>query len=169
MNKQQYAHIPQEKFAFAQLDANIHDKKLETKSRGYFADALLRFKKNKSSVIAAYIIGFLLLFSILAPIISPYSVKDKDNVYSNFPPFVESIADKGWGILDGSTILESQNDRQYEALRAIAAETGYNPVLEIVDTISTTVRVRGKDTIKTTYALKVNQYYRVGVVSRNIP
>ncbi len=168
MNYQQYAHIPQEKFAFAQLDANIHDKKLETKSRGYFADALLRFKKNKSSVIAAYIIGFLLLFSILAPIISPYSVKDKDNVYSNFPPFVESIANKGWGILDGSKVLQSQNDRQYQALLAIAAETGYNPVLEIQDTISTTVRVRGKDTVKNTYVLKVNQYYRVGVVSRNI-
>ena len=56
MENNQYQHIPQEKFAFAQLDAELKDKKLETKARGYMADALLRFKKNKSSVVAAYII-----------------------------------------------------------------------------------------------------------------
>ena len=44
-------------FEFAQKDAVIHDKKLATKPRGYFADAMLRFKKNKSSVVAAIIIG----------------------------------------------------------------------------------------------------------------
>ena len=49
-----YEHIPAEKFQFIQLDTNIHDKKLETKSRGYFADAFLRFKKNKSSLVAAF-------------------------------------------------------------------------------------------------------------------
>ena len=35
MENNQYQHIPQEKFAFAQLDADIKDKKLETKARGY--------------------------------------------------------------------------------------------------------------------------------------
>ena len=60
---QTYDNIPQEKFEFAQLNDTLHDKKLETKSRGYFADALIRFKKNKSSIVAAYIILFLVLFS----------------------------------------------------------------------------------------------------------
>ncbi len=168
MENKIYEHIPQEKFAFAQLDANIHDKKLETKSRGYFTDALLRFKKNKSSVIAAYIIAFLLLFSILAPIISPYSVYDKDVVYTNYAPYVESIAQKGWGIFDGAKVLDSQNDRQYAALQAVAQETGYDPIIEIISTDVTTERVRGKDVEKKTYAVEVNQYYRVGIVSRNI-
>ena len=65
MENNQYQHIPQEKFAFAQLDADIKDKKLETKARGYMADALLRFKKNKSSVVAAYIIMLLVVFAIV--------------------------------------------------------------------------------------------------------
>ena len=52
-NNMEFEHIPQEKFEFAQLDAKIHDKKFDTKTRSFFADALLRFKKNKSSVIAA--------------------------------------------------------------------------------------------------------------------
>ena len=56
-----YAHIPQEKFAFAQKDAVLHDTKFDTKARSYFADALIRFKKNKSSVVAAYIILFLVI------------------------------------------------------------------------------------------------------------
>ena len=38
--------ISKDKFEFQQLDADLHDKKLETKSRGYFADAMIRFKKN---------------------------------------------------------------------------------------------------------------------------
>ena len=46
---QVYEHIPAEKFAFAQMDTEIRDTKLQTKSRGYFADAMIRFKKNKSS------------------------------------------------------------------------------------------------------------------------
>ena len=66
-----YVNIPAEKFQFANLNENIHDEKLKTKARGYFADAFIRFRKNKSSVIAAWIIGFLILFAIVSPIISP--------------------------------------------------------------------------------------------------
>ena len=52
----QFERIPQEKFVFVQKDTDLRDKKLETKSRGYFADAMVRFKKNESSVVAAYIL-----------------------------------------------------------------------------------------------------------------
>ena len=76
----EYIAIPKEKFAFANMDGKLHDEKLKTKARGYFADAFLRFRKNKSSVVAACIIIFLVLFAIFAPIISPFSIDDKDNV-----------------------------------------------------------------------------------------
>ena len=92
MQNMNYEHIPAEKFAFTQMDASLHDKKLETKSRSYMADAFLRFKKNKSSVVGAIIIAVLLLFSIVSPIISPYTVKDQDKLYQSFPAYVESIA-----------------------------------------------------------------------------
>ena len=45
----EFEKISPEKFEFVQLDARIHDTKFETKARGYFADAMIRFKKNKSS------------------------------------------------------------------------------------------------------------------------
>ena len=75
MNNTNIEHIPQEKFQFVQMDASLHDNKLETKARSYFADAMIRFRKNKSSVVAAWILLFLLVFSFLSPILSPY--KDK--------------------------------------------------------------------------------------------
>ncbi|MBO5034744.1 MAG: ABC transporter permease, partial [Oscillospiraceae bacterium] len=62
-----YEHIPAEQFAFVQENERLHDQELQTKSRGFFADAMLRFSKNKSSVIAAWILLFLILFSIFSP------------------------------------------------------------------------------------------------------
>ena len=48
-----YANLPKEKFEFYQREGDIHDKRLETKPVGYFKDAMRRFARNKSSVIAA--------------------------------------------------------------------------------------------------------------------
>lgn len=55
-------------FEFTQLDEKIFDKKFETKAVGYFGDALRRFVKNKSSVIAFIILVIIILFAIFAPI-----------------------------------------------------------------------------------------------------
>ena len=163
-----YEKIPQELFEFAQLDATIKDKKLKTKARGYFADAMIRFKKNKSSIVAAYIILVLVLFAIIAPFLSPYSVYDTDNVYKNFPPFIRSIADKNLGIFDGAYTMASQSELQMKILEAIKIETGKNPLISIDGTKSTITKVRGKDTEIKTYSITVNRYYRVGIKYDNV-
>ena len=165
-NHMDYEHIPAEKFAFVQLDTQIHAKKLETKSRGYLTDAFLRFKKNKSSLVAAVIILFLLLFAIVSPIISPYEITDKDAMYANYPPFIRSVADRGLGIFDGAIIHASQNDLAYQYWQGIAEETGMNPVLDIVDVNTTYVKHRGQMKENHTYTLSVNRYYETGVLYR---
>ena len=162
MENNQYQHIPQEKFAFAQLDADIKDKKLETKARGYMADALLRFKKNKSSVVAAYIIMLLVVFAIVSPIISPYHVKHMDKIYTNTPPFIRSIAEKNWGIMDGAVVRDSQNDASMDYWRGIAEETGMDPVIKIVSDTVKEVKQRGKMVQTHTYVLRNNKYYETG-------
>lgn len=162
----EFEHIPKEQFAFAQMDKDIHDKKLETKTRGYFADAMLRFKKNKSSVVAAYIILFLVIFTIISPIISPYSINQKDAIYTNMPPYIRSIADKGWGIYDGAVVRLSQNDTQMNYWRGIAEETGYNPVLKKLDATETVVKYRGQEKVAYSYKIENNKYYETGVVYR---
>ena len=162
MENNQYQHIPQEKIAFAHLNAELKDKKLETKARGYFADALLRFKKNKSSVVAAYIILLLVLFAILSPIISIYSVKHMDKMYTNTPPFVRSVAEKHIGILDGGITRDSQNDASMDYWRGIAQETGMDPVIRIMSDTVKTVKQRGKVIESHSYVLRNNKYYEIG-------
>ncbi|MCQ2506898.1 MAG: ABC transporter permease [Lachnospiraceae bacterium] len=162
-----YERIPQEMFEFAQLDSEIHDEKFKTKARGFFADAMLRFKKNKSSVVAAYIIGFLILFAIVSPLISEnvfhYTIEDKDNVYINAAPYIPSIAAKEWGIWDGSMTMNSQSQLQLDMLYAIGQETGLNPVIGEPVATEREEMYRGKPRKVYSYAVKVNTYYKVGV------
>jgi len=163
MEEKDYMEIPREKFEFAQMGENLHDEKFKTKARGYFADAFIRFSKNKSSVAAAIIIILLMIFSILSPIISKYKVSDKENVYVNLAPFVPSIAEKNLGIWDGGVTLSSQNDNQITALHAIGTETGYDPVIKILGTTETKSIYRGKERISYSYKVKVNTYYQIGI------
>jgi len=163
-----YTHIPQEKFAFAQKDAVIHDTKFDTKARGYFADALIRFKKNKSSVVAAYIILFLIIFAIVSPLISPYTINDKDNIYTNFPPYNPTVASWNIGMLDGSVTYGSVNETKIAGLKAIGVETGMDPYIRVVGTTEVKSIYRGQERITTTYKVKVNKYFEQGVTYRII-
>ena len=155
--------IPKELFEFAQLDAVLHDKKMETKARGFFADAFLRFKKNKSSVVAAWIIGLLVLFAILSPIVSSYTIKDKDVIYQNYPPYVEKMAKKGYNFLNGGKVLTSQNEQSLDKWHAIGKETGMDPVLAILGTEEVESKYRGQIRVTKYYKLKLNHYFAVGI------
>ena len=162
----EFDYIPQEKFQFVQMDARIHDKKLETKARGYFADAFLRFRKNKSSVIAAWILIFLMLYSFIAPWVSPYEITDKDPVYTNSPPYVRAIAEMKLGFLDGGRTHTSQNEASMLGWRAIAEETGMDPVIKILSEQTEMIKYRGKMVERSTYTIETNRYYEVGIVMR---
>ncbi len=159
-----YEHIPKEKFEFAQMDKALHDQKFDTKSRSYMQDAFLRFKKNKSSVFAAWIILVLVVFSILSPIISPYDVgKDTNNVYKNFPPFVKAVADLNIGILDGTRTYPTNEIAKLQLI-AKGKETGMNPIVREGKPLATESLNKGQMVTTYTYPLSVNRYYDVGVV-----
>ena len=167
MDNTQYEHIPQEMFEFQQINEKIHDKKLETKSRGYFADAMIRFKKNKSSVVAAWILLLLVLFSIVSPMVSGNDIYHMDQLYKNYPPFVKSVADMKIGILDGST-SDDANELEMQKLKGIAEETGMDPVIEVVNKTSQWERKRGQWIEKFFYEIKINKYYELGVDYRTL-
>lgn len=120
MDKQR--NIPKEKFAFAQLDAKLHDTKFETKPVGYFKDAWRRFKKNKASITASIIIIIIALFAIIAPILSPYQISTNDGVYVKIRPRLDSLADTP--VLNG-TLTKKLNDRfliYYNSIGVAAAD-----------------------------------------------
>ena len=164
----EYEKIPAEKFRFVQENEKLHDAELQTKARGFFSDAMIRFSKNKSSVIAAWILLFLILFAIISPIVSPYSIWDKDKMYLNYAPYIPSIAEKGWGILDGSRVYSSQNEAQMNYWKGIAEETGKNPVIRTVGTHESVTKYRGQDVTRYTYDLEINTYYAMGMLYRTL-
>ena len=149
-------------FEFAHRGENIHDKKLATKPRGYFADAMLRFKKNKSSVVAAIIIGVLVLFAIIAPIVSPYTLDNKDNVYINMPPFIPSFANRGSSLFGGAKTLDL-NQTQLDNLYFIQKEVGRSPILKIKKTDVTEWLERGEIKKEYRYIVEVCSFYEIGV------
>ena len=65
-----YNELSSADFELVQENLKIHDKAFETKPTTFLKDAIKRFCKNKSSIVAFFIIGILVLLSIFLPIFS---------------------------------------------------------------------------------------------------
>ncbi len=74
-NNKKYEFQPGD-FELTQANKKIYDAKFETKATTFAVDAVRRFAKNKSSVVAAFLIGTLLFLAIFVPIFSPYDVSE---------------------------------------------------------------------------------------------
>ncbi len=159
MKAQDY-NISSEKFKFRSLDENIHDKKLETKPVGYFKDALYRFTRNKGSIVAAFIIGFLVLFAIFGPFLTPYKVIDKDSRYANVLPKNELFVKLGIGFWDGTEKVTGVSQITKDKMLAIEKETGADVVIGDIE--EQTVIKKGKETVE--YSYRIDTYAKVGVI-----
>jgi ABC-type dipeptide/oligopeptide/nickel transport system permease subunit len=93
-------------FEPVERSGKIYDKKFETKPIGYFKDAMIRFSKNKTNVFATSILFFIILSSIIIPIVSNKNVEELDDNFANLPPrmpFIENL-----GFWDGTTYKDAQ-------------------------------------------------------------
>ena len=70
--------ISKDDFQLTQVDSTVHEQKFQTRPTTFLKDSLKRFSKNKSSVVAAYILGGLLLLSFLVPIFDKSDLSDKN-------------------------------------------------------------------------------------------
>ena len=158
MQNNEYLNIPKEKFEFAAHGEKIYDKKLDTKPIGYFKDAWIRFRKNKSSVVAACIIVVLVLFAIIVPMVSGYTVDDRDGYYSTMLPKNELF--EGTGFWDGTKVVK-MNKTAYDYRVAIGLESG-NKV--IIGKPTVTKDAEGNDI----YEARVDVYNEVGYIYLNL-
>ena len=99
---EQYNSIPKEKFAFATQGEVIHDKKLDTKAVSYARDSFRRFCKNKASVVAAIILGILIVLAIFVPVITGV---DTSKVSASEHFLEPKLFEAGTGFWDGTKKL----------------------------------------------------------------
>ena len=176
-----YASIPAEMFEPVNRDRVLSDQKIDTKPVGYFADAFRRFKKNKGAVIASMIIVVLLLFAIIAPYCTPYTIDKADGYYKQARPKISGMDSTGSGFWDG-TYVKTQPYQDYVNFNAIAigamydgtdkeikwedvVNSQYNPIKKVLSTTEKVVVKDDKEVLENRYEMRVDSYYEVGFIS----
>ena len=157
MKAQDYK-ISAEKFVFHSTGDNLHDTKLETKPVTYFRDALNRFARNKGSILAFGIIIIMILFAVVTPILSPYTVSYHDPYYKFILPRNELLHSMGVPFWDGGAEKEV-NKQTYDMYMAIQLETGR----EVIMNEPTIIAEKYMGKTKELYKFRLDTYNAVGV------
>jgi len=146
--------IPKEKFEFYIREEKIQDKEFDTKPVGYFQDAMIRFCRNKSSVTAAVIIIFLVLFAIFVPIFcdNRYTKNPTDTTYLQYGKLLPKCKWFAWAGWDGCSD-ETLSASDYYARLAIGVETGKNPIVKVYSTDQSTY-----------YDVRTDSYVKNGMI-----
>jgi oligopeptide transport system permease protein len=180
MNDKEMIHLTADELSFANVDERITDKKFDDKPIGYLKDAWLRFRRNRSSVVAACIILAIFLFAFLTPLINfRYDSRFLDSYYAKKGP--RNLALSNVGIADGTT------DRDFSErglLRAVAIGVGaenwdgtpvtiaegmesyYQPVRKVADPALKEDPKSGQ--MKELYSGKIDTYLEVGFIYRSV-
>ena len=146
--------IPKEKFKFVQLDTTIKDERLKTKAVGYFGDAWIRFRKDKSAVVAFILILILLLFALIVPIFSHYDVQFRDDYYRHITPKLGLFENAGFW--DGCKTI-STNEAGYRYLNAVGMESNQPAIKKVVKEY---IDANGEKR----YELRVDTFLQVGFI-----
>lgn len=157
MDEKELMNISKDKFELANR-TDMHDQKFDTKAIGYFADAWNRFKKNKSSVVAAWIILILVLYSIIGPYFGNKDYQNsyaKDNIIMRYQYLLPKLKFmEGTGIWDGTQVIDVSQNRYYRLL-AIQEETGNEVIVKVIEEYTKDDIFRGPQKM---YKLRVNSY-----------
>lgn len=156
MENKSYENIPKDKFSFVNSSDLVHEKALSTKPVGYFHDAFRRFCKNKGSVVAAVIIVILILFALIAPLCTQYSVNYNDVNYRYTLPRCEWFANTNFW--DGCEEKEL-NKQSFIKYYAMGQETGHNAVKNQSYQLVNGGRY---------YKFRLDSYHMHGCVYRNV-
>lgn len=154
MEKNVYDNIPKEKFNFAQKTDLSHDTKFETKPVGFLHDAFKRFCKNKGAVVAAVIIIILVLFALIAPLCTPYSVSYSDANYKFALPKSKWFANTNFW--DGCS-EEETNEATFNVYYLMGEETGHYAV-----------KNQKYSKNGSLYTYRLDSYHSIGCIYKNM-
>ncbi|MBR4274529.1 MAG: ABC transporter permease [Bacilli bacterium] len=139
---------------------NLHDQAFETKPISYLRGAFMRFAKNKASIIAAIVIGLLILYAIIVPFVSPMAYVNETEYPNGFkdPNFayalpynpVNKALNLGWW--DGTEVKTGQGNIDLEMYEL--DDSTHSPIAEKIATVQD--EIAGK--IQTHYTLRIDSY-----------
>ena len=100
--------IKDDDFKFVQQDKTIFEQKFQTKPTTFLKDSLKRFKKNKSSVVAAGILGGLLFLSLLIPCFGIKSgIHNTKEIHNGIDYLAPKLFKAGTGFWDGTRKIKN--------------------------------------------------------------
>ena len=102
----EYQSVDTSKLVLVQMDETISDSKFEGKPIGFLKDAMIRFCRNKGSLIAFFVILLMILLAIFGPSFNEYGYNEQNGDIKDLPPKVPGLCEIG--IMDGSRWLERQ-------------------------------------------------------------
>lgn len=98
--------IPKERFQFVQRDKKIYDQKIEGKPISYMQDVWMRFKKNRTNLVASSILLVLILCAIFMPALTGKEYVKLDEKIAFLPPRVPVL--EKFGIMDGTVMIKDK-------------------------------------------------------------
>ncbi|OOO00252.1 MAG: hypothetical protein ATN35_08420 [Epulopiscium sp. Nele67-Bin004] len=131
--------IPKDQFEFIQKDEKIYDQKIQGKPIGYLEDVWIRFRKNKTNMIASSILLVLVLCALFMP-----SLVGKEYVRLNekiafLPPRIPVL--ENFGIMDGTVYIADKpvSLDSFDESTGLYLPEGYNEKAIIMDTLTNSV------------------------------
>lgn len=170
--------IPQEEFEFVK-DNKLTDKKFDTKPIGYFRDALRRFRKNKGSVVAFFIIILIVLYALIVPFVVPSHKATKTDSYYRYMSPRNVALKQSMGIMGGFRDKTMSEQALYiEYAKGVGAESWDGTVISIKDSkksyyqpvfsISEGRTVMNGKNESTVYDVKEDTYLGVGFIYKTV-
>ena len=174
-----YPNISADKFRFVNTGDHISDQKFDDKPIGYFKDAWNRFRKNKSSVVAAIVIICIILFAFITPMVSNLENTFMDTYYSKKGP--RNLFLSNFGIFDGTTKRDFSERGLIRAVsigmaaedidgKGVTLEEGlesyYQPIRKVGE--EKTILNASKKQTKVFAGSKIDVYLEMGFLYRSI-
>lgn len=131
--------IPKDRFQFVQRDKKIYDQKMEGKSISYMQDVWMRFKKNRTNLVASSILLLLILCSVFMPALTGKEYVKLDEKIAFLPPRVPVL--EKFGIMDGTVEVKDKPvdlTKQDEAT-GLYMPLDYNEKAVVKETLTNTV------------------------------
>ncbi|WBW95375.1 ABC transporter permease [Oceanirhabdus sp. W0125-5] len=96
--------LEQSDFELLQSDVDIKDEAIQGKPIGFFKDAMIRFTKNKASLVAFGIIMFIIFMAAFGPSMNHFTFRQQKLEWGLLPPRVQGL--EKLGIMDGTKVME---------------------------------------------------------------